>query len=505
MKPTNPNRALIRILANDQEPRRPIGAGTLISERHIITCAHVVQQVVKTHQEQVFLDFPLLSSDQIMTGAISCLFPYKAQPRVGEPEDICILEIATSNPPENAQPASFIKMKEIAVFDRPVRVCGFPASMQGGADGDWADGKLKGLNARGQIQLDHHLDSKTIAPGFSGSAVWDKKRGVAIGMIVSKDTREGKTSGYMVPTATLARAWPSIIPTRTGKRHHHEFNIFMCDRGNEAFMFLEQFMESYQRQPHRHQVYIIPGDRNACHQSLIRRLQATHVKDFIHREYEKACYPDCHTVIWPNKSPIELRKKRLAANLFNTFDPNYLGPDYSAEAFKNLCLRLNLREKPIVMLDHPISTSPWDCSNVDLMHWYFTEYWNAFEGGGDLPLFLIFFSIRFPVYAWVNWMAALFWRIMMKRLILKRIARGSQTDDADCGCFLFDRLKPVSDDDVSDWFSQCKFDLLEKEKQERIHALFRKRRRLAMAEIEPFLRALIQEIDAKHANLQPDA
>ena len=34
--------ALVRILIDEQEARRPVGAGFLVTSRHILTCAHVV-------------------------------------------------------------------------------------------------------------------------------------------------------------------------------------------------------------------------------------------------------------------------------------------------------------------------------------------------------------------------------------------------------------------------------------------------------------------------------
>jgi len=59
------NNAIVRILIDSKEPRTPVGAGFLVSPRHLLTCAHVITDALRIPEntpeppsEMIFLDFP---------------------------------------------------------------------------------------------------------------------------------------------------------------------------------------------------------------------------------------------------------------------------------------------------------------------------------------------------------------------------------------------------------------------------------------------------------------
>ncbi len=59
--------SLVRILIDDQDHRRPVGAGFLVTPDHILTCAHVVndalgrdRDITECPDTELFLDFPLV-------------------------------------------------------------------------------------------------------------------------------------------------------------------------------------------------------------------------------------------------------------------------------------------------------------------------------------------------------------------------------------------------------------------------------------------------------------
>ena len=68
--------AIVRILQAD---KRVVGAGFLMSDKHILTCAHVINAALgkqlhtqdKPNQEvKVCLDFPLVASGKIFRGRV---------------------------------------------------------------------------------------------------------------------------------------------------------------------------------------------------------------------------------------------------------------------------------------------------------------------------------------------------------------------------------------------------------------------------------------------------
>ena len=76
--------SLVRILIDDQEPRKPVGAGFLVTPDHILTCAHVVNDALMRLQNtpdrpdmEVFLDFPLIDGHPVLKSKILKRFPKK--------------------------------------------------------------------------------------------------------------------------------------------------------------------------------------------------------------------------------------------------------------------------------------------------------------------------------------------------------------------------------------------------------------------------------------------
>lgn len=197
-------KGLVRILTDGDDTRRVVGAGFLVSPRHILTCAHVVADALGIPEDAptaptvpVWLAWPLVVDSAPIAAKVACWHPVKAEAKRGELEDIAVLELDGERPlPDAAQPVPVVVVEDPAFFDRPVRMYGFAEDR-----GDWVNGQLQGPVATGWVQLDHELGRLCVAPGFSGTAVLDKRENAAVGMIVSIATRENIRLAYMIPAA----------------------------------------------------------------------------------------------------------------------------------------------------------------------------------------------------------------------------------------------------------------------------------------------------------------
>lgn len=235
--------SLVRILINDLEPRRPVGAGFLVTPKHVLTCAHVVNAALgrslnvpdqPTPASEIFLDFPLLNNHSLLRAKILHWFPVTDNSATGtldKLEDIAVLELSPETPlPAEAQPAPLVALDNAAsIIDQRLRMCGFP----GGVDqGTHIDGMLKGRTGAGYWEI-HPLDkNRPIEQGFSGTAVWAVQENAVCGMISSRlrrkpDQENGPViTGYMLPASTLIRAFPKL------DQHSRPANPY---RGLEAF------------------------------------------------------------------------------------------------------------------------------------------------------------------------------------------------------------------------------------------------------------------------------
>jgi hypothetical protein len=190
----------------------PKGAGFLITPRHVLTCAHVVNACFG----------PDLYSQQLPTQAVAVVFlGQKANKAVNasvkeeahwvaplpkgasseEPDDIAVLTLDKDSP-SKATKAPLRMYSELP--GRTFRTSGFPA---GWGKGQAKSGKVAGLIA-GRYQLvpdDNSTDF--VREGFSGAPIISRSHisqaEVVIGMVVAARENEEDKTAYMTPAEQL--------------------------------------------------------------------------------------------------------------------------------------------------------------------------------------------------------------------------------------------------------------------------------------------------------------
>ena len=127
---------------------RTIGAGFLVTEKQVLTCAHVVAQALglsedahEMPQAEVRLDFPLVAPEQRLTARVVCWQPA----RPDGSGDVAGLELM-DDPPAGASPIRLVKAEE--PWGHSFRAFGFPAGFDNGV---WASGRMLGREATGWL------------------------------------------------------------------------------------------------------------------------------------------------------------------------------------------------------------------------------------------------------------------------------------------------------------------------------------------------------------------
>ena len=197
--------SLVRIRTADC---RVVGAGFLVEEHHILTCAHVVSQALglpdsplEPPQGAVSLDFPLVPPHTLLTARVIQWCP----PLSDGHGDIAGLELQ-GDPPTKAEVVRFAPAEDVWKHD--FRVLGFPAGYD---DGVWATGRLLGRQATNWIQIeDVKAQGFAVAPGFSGTPVWDTQLQGVVGMVVAASRPTETRTAFVLPLDVLAAAWPLL-------------------------------------------------------------------------------------------------------------------------------------------------------------------------------------------------------------------------------------------------------------------------------------------------------
>jgi len=177
------------------------GAGLLVAERLVLTCAHVVARsqglpddTARKPETDVRLDFPFLAPGQKIEAHVAFWEPPSQRAR----GDIAGLALR-SNPPGGAEPAPFTLGDNL--WGHPFRAYGFP---EGYDDGVFVSGVLRARTVPGWVQVD--VDSTTgfaVEEGFSGAPVWDERLEGVVGMVVARETAPGIRVAFVTPARIL--------------------------------------------------------------------------------------------------------------------------------------------------------------------------------------------------------------------------------------------------------------------------------------------------------------
>ena len=200
----------------------PAGVGFVVGERHILTCAHVVNTVLGRDlraQEapgpgaRVQVDFPALGDAEGAPSRTCRVAVWVTPPVAGATGgDVAGLVLVGEGLPEGAGPARLAEAEDLR--DVEVAVFGYPGQPPRQA-GAWAGCRLRGAVGAGMIQLDADSESAfRVQPGYSGSpAVVANGVGDGVVGMVAAASWDAERDAYAIPVAHLVQAWPEVLET----------------------------------------------------------------------------------------------------------------------------------------------------------------------------------------------------------------------------------------------------------------------------------------------------
>jgi hypothetical protein len=183
-----------------------------------------------------------------------------------------------------------------------------------------------------------------------------------------------------------------------------------CNREFEVSQFLSCFETSCSDYGNKPQFYFINGDIKECHSSFIDRLMDIELKNYVQQNMKmKQASIISQLVYWPQIEGTSVeRQSVLVNNLFKTLSPS----SYVIKKSAMELIRLpNITKNPLVVIQHNISISEWDKYDESLLKWYIETYWGEVKSFEDVPLFIIFFNIKyseiaskrkFKIFRWNN-------------------------------------------------------------------------------------------------------
>jgi hypothetical protein len=192
-------------LETDDDARYTLGAGFLIDQQRVLTCAHLVKDLTT-----VRVTFPGGQSDLRAT----VLPPLTGWARPGDSGDMALvmLDFPVSIPPARfASPAEAYWAGELRAegFREDFAKSGSFVTVRTSPDMELSpDGKGHGAEWW-QIDVDDSHPER-LAKGFSGAAVYRVDTAEVVGMITDADLRRGGAMGRMLPLPVLRLHWEEL-------------------------------------------------------------------------------------------------------------------------------------------------------------------------------------------------------------------------------------------------------------------------------------------------------
>ncbi|MDX1905992.1 MAG: CHAT domain-containing protein [Bacteroidia bacterium] len=168
----------------------------------------------------------------------------------------------------------------------------------------------------------------------------------------------------------------------------------LCNRERQVELFRDVIEtlspEAFWQPP----VFLLHGNRNERHRSLVERFQRAELRYFSERQYGvmRGIVQPYEVKDWPHAGDLGQRQRNLrrvlarAAGLTEITGADLTAPDIA---------RLLKLQTGVHMFMHTLSAEKWDRDTLKLLQWYIQSFWRL-PVQETAPLFVIFINIVYP-------------------------------------------------------------------------------------------------------------
>ncbi|WP_433717257.1 trypsin-like peptidase domain-containing protein [Actinoplanes sp. CA-051413] len=242
-----------------------VGAGFLVGNGLVVTCAHVVAAALGRDEQQrpggpVALEFPVRGAlgSARRTAEVIGWTPTRPDDR----GDIAVLRL-DDGVPEGVRPLPLSPGPVPSGAE--IKALGFPDDLS--EQGIWAHGRLRDEQATGWLQVDAVSDARAISPGFSGTPVFGAEAGAVVGMVVAVVGDARHTTAFLHPVRTLLAEHPELQQAQASP---YRGLAAFAERDAEYFRGRDQLIEDALGKAATHPLLVLIGPSGSGKSSLAR-------------------------------------------------------------------------------------------------------------------------------------------------------------------------------------------------------------------------------------------
>ncbi|QSV53434.1 MAG: trypsin-like peptidase domain-containing protein [Dolichospermum sp. UKL201] len=228
-----------------------IGAGFLISNQYLLTCAHVVTaalglppETVSKPSQLIQFDFPFINKERKLNAEVDFWLPYQSydssHQQIGDIAGLKLHEVI----PDKVQPICLKTSHNLS--NHTFSICGFPNQPKEA----WAYGTLRDTLSNGLVQMEGTgQQGYRVQQGFSGAPIWDDQEKAVVGMAVAEDTNEQRRVAFFLPSQALFSAWTELssLQLKVVDAKVRDFNILTDPQRNKIIQEIQRYYDDEQR------------------------------------------------------------------------------------------------------------------------------------------------------------------------------------------------------------------------------------------------------------------
>lgn len=274
-----------------------------------------------------------------------------------------------------------------------------------------------------------------------------------------------KNAGLAARFDPLFQVWPEleIITAETAGLWDSKFKISrpgakckplfakLCNRHEQRNQFWHFFIRTAKDCPDRPQFYFIHGGKGQGHESFIERMTKEHIEKYAADNWRE----EQEVVIqikarWPELGNLEDRQNSLKMGIFLEFNKGYANPECALDDLQDICSK-----NQFVIICHDIDASKWKKADEELLRWYMgKDCWAGFKCQGDIPRFLIFFTVKYAASGFVRFMENLKKKLGCYCFSKERIDILAR--EAEIPCLPGIEMTPIDQGHLEEWFYEYK-------------------------------------------------